>query len=368
MSASLSELTEPQSKDDVLTLLLAFLSAQGFPVTTWAEGSVGRDLVEWCARFLSDTTFLHALIARGAYLDTAEGDWLTLLAASQYQKVRNPAVKAVQVFVMTDPPGSPIYDSGFSAQAATGIVFTSTTVATASAGGTHTTTITADVAGVTGNVSADTITELITSYPGLTVSNPINVFTGSSIVTSGTDEQTDQALRTECKDQWGVLDGIIVEAYGQWARETVTTITRVKVYGASESSGNVSVLIASATGPASLTAYLAAVDYIADRKPLCVAANVLNCTANTIAPLGTVYYRNASQLTNAQSQVEGNLLELSLAKGIGDPVYLAEIIEQIMRADDVVNVALTDPTTDTSLTYYQVPVITGVLLDFVEVP
>ena len=95
MTTSYATLTTPVTQAQYLSQILATLAAQGFPVTAWQAGNAGRTLATADAAALADLRAVIADVARGGYLDTSTGDWLTLLAAGLFDLTRTAAVYAV---------------------------------------------------------------------------------------------------------------------------------------------------------------------------------------------------------------------------------------------------------------------------------
>ena len=88
MPTSVSELITAKSSDTLFGEGLAVAQAEGLPATAWQPGSVPRTLLKADATALADLHATQAAIAKGAFLDDAEGDWLTLLAASRFDVTR----------------------------------------------------------------------------------------------------------------------------------------------------------------------------------------------------------------------------------------------------------------------------------------
>ncbi len=144
---------------------------------------------------------LRQTIVESGYLDTAEDDWLTLLAAGFFQVARTPASRTVGQLLFTDAqsvgPKNIAVDERVGLS--TGNVrFRNTAAGTVPLNGTVSIEIRAEVAGAAGNVSNNTITRLQTDIPGVTVNNPTYA-AGTWITTPGRDQETDAALRARCR-------------------------------------------------------------------------------------------------------------------------------------------------------------------------
>lgn len=91
MALTLQELINPKDSNTVKAELITLLQKYGFSATDWESGSEARTLLEIESDSLAQLWAVVTEIAKGMHLDTAEGDWLTLLARSNYQIERIPA-------------------------------------------------------------------------------------------------------------------------------------------------------------------------------------------------------------------------------------------------------------------------------------
>ena len=98
---TLTQLLNPPSTNDLLVKIVGMLSAQGFSATDWETDSDARVILQVEAQTLADLWQAVYGIAKGNYLDTAEGGWLTLLARSQYELERNPATYTKGLFTLS---------------------------------------------------------------------------------------------------------------------------------------------------------------------------------------------------------------------------------------------------------------------------
>lgn len=102
---TLTQLLNPPSTNDLLVKIVGMLSAQGFSATDWETDSDGRVILQVEAQTLADLWQAVYNVAKGGYLDTAEGNWLTLLARSQYELERNPATYTKGLFTLVTDLG-----------------------------------------------------------------------------------------------------------------------------------------------------------------------------------------------------------------------------------------------------------------------
>lgn len=358
MATTLADLIQARSAETLKAELLTLLAAEDFPVTDWHEGGVERTLVEVDATVLADVDSTVAAIAAGGQLDNAEKGWLTLYAKGRYGLDRTPAVVAVHEVELTDAasagpftitPGQLWFSN------AGGMRFTNVDGGTLDEGGTLTLQVRAESPGAAYNVGLGTITNMLTPLPGVTVTN-------TAVITSGTDEETDAALKQRCRDRWGELGiGGTAAAYRNWAQEASDQVTRVLATPSGADDGTVDVLIAGAAGAIDDQVDIVQA-FLDERVPLSAEAVVASATNATIALVGTVYV-TASQLATAKAQGEANIAALAMATEIGGNdigggakgIALSEIIGRLMAPAGVRNVVLSAPLADVVLDADEVP-------------
>lgn len=341
------------------------------PVTAWQPGSVPLTLVENDAAVMEDLYATVGAIANSGLLESSAGAWLDLLATNVYQLPRTAGVNTVGVATLTDAASAgpfSIADSQLWFAASNGLRYTNVGAYTLPLGGSLTITLKAERPGANYNVGNNTIATLVTSLPGVTVSNP-NPGSGTWITVAGADTETDTALKVRCRARWPALgSGTPSDAYKLWALTADASINRVKVLVNPSAAGQVLVYLAGAAGPVGAPAVTNANNYIQPRTPLCVVSVVASASALPVTVSGTVYVRTA-YLASATAQVTSNLVALFgggtsvLGESmpgidIGGTVYLSSIIEMIQEVTGVRNVALTLPAADIALTSLQVATLT----------
>lgn len=178
--ANLSELIATKTKDQLVSEILIKLGAKGYSATDWKSGSESRTLVEVEAETLSDLWLVEQQTAKGGYLDTAEDDWLTLLAASQYQIDRTPSefTKGLLTVSVAAGTGPYTFNAGDIIAGATvsnvTYLFRNTNAApvTINPNTSASIEITAESPGKAYNVAAGTINRNLTPKPGVSINNP----------------------------------------------------------------------------------------------------------------------------------------------------------------------------------------------------
>lgn len=357
-----ADLIEPVTEDEILQQELNVLELQGFPVSAWQAGSVPRTLLQAFANVMQDAWSTIQAVAKGSTLSTAEGGWLDLLAASQYDETRQPGVFATGTVRLTDAGGGPhtIAVGQLYVATSSGLRYRNTTGGTLPLNGVLDLTFRAESVGSDYNVANGAITELVTSLSGVSVSNPAVGVTGTWLSVSGAPEESDTALRERCRAKWATLStGSPVSAYVYWAL-LQTNVTRAAVDDANPlGPGSARVYVDNAGAVAATQAYIDA------RKPLGTLINVAAATTVSIPVAGTVYLQ-IEQLAAAQTKIASNLAALSLETPIGGRIYAAEIIEQVMSAPGVFNFVPLG-LADTILGVGQIPQIDASALAFVTV-
>ena len=361
--ADFADLIVPVDEDEILQQELNLLELQEFPVTAYQEGTVARTLLQAFANVQADAWFALAQIARGATLDTAEGAWLDLLAASQYDETRQPAEFAAGTVRLTDGGGGPhtIAAGDLYVATSSGLRYRNTTGGTLALGGTLDLSFRAEFAGSAYNVANGAISELVTALSTVTVSNPAVGSSGTWITTLGSDAESDASFRARCRSKWGALStGSPKAAYVYWALSQ-SGVTRASVDDANPD------------GPGSLRVYVdssgavaATQSYIDARSPVGSLVTAMSATTTTISLIGTVYVRSEYR-ERAQTQLEANLAALAASTDIGGTVYRSALIEQMMSPDGVVNVALSSGIGDTVLGASAIPSIDVTGIAYVEV-
>jgi len=344
MPLTLSSLIAPVTRDEVRKTVLSLLRVAGFPVASWHSSSVPRALVEVFCEALADLSSTVGKIARGGFLSLADGEWLTLLAAEFFDLTRKPAVFARGVAVLTDGGGGPftILPGQLWATSKSGKRFNNSRGGTLVAGGKLALEWQAESPGASFNVPAGDLTTLLTPLPGVALDNPTLPSIGTWLTRQGVDEETDAQLVQRCKEQWSSLGaGGNAPAYAYHAKRASDQVTRVRVYEATPKGGHVTVVIAGPGGAiVDPTVAVKVFDYLEDgRRPQCVKTHVVSATNRAIAILGEA--RVAASLRDvAAAHVSRSLTELQTSLDIGTRVPVAELIQRVMDAPGVTNVAL----------------------------
>lgn len=360
MPLSYKEVTQPSTEDEMRTLLLELLTLAGFPATAWQDGSVPRSLYEVEATVLVQLQELIAEIGKGGLLDEATGDWLALLAISLFDEERVAAIKTQGLATLACSALAGPYTIAVAQLVATNGSkrFRNTTGGTLVAGGTLQLTFEAEEAGAAYNIGSGTLTTLLTPLAGVTISNPALPPGSTWITQSGADQESDEQLRARCRAKWATLGtGATTDSYVFWARDAASAVRKVNVLEASNAGvlapGYVTLYIAGDLNTVGVDEVTAVGTYIAARRPLTVTVVVIAATALAIPITCTLRIRSEDRPA-AEPLIIQYLNELARAMQIGDTVYRAAIIEQLMRPEGMINAVLTAPAADVVLTASQV--------------
>lgn len=295
----------------------------GFRVTNWISGGIGRTLVQLQALAAFSERLTVTSLARSAFVSLAELDWLTILAREVYDIERKLATFATwDLDVSVSSGAAPVsFGAGeFVVQTTSGVRFENTGSFTCAAGSTETVPIRALESGTSGNVADESITSVVTSAPGTTVTNP-----AASQTLTAEDQESDESLAARCQAKWATLSSLAVDGWYETHALGVDGVGRVRVTeaGGSDDPGTVNVLLAGTTGiideptRAAVDALLTSDDYRGLNDTVVVtAATALSCDWSG----GTVYvpasYTDA-QVTAAQAVVDSVIDSVASALPIG---------------------------------------------------
>lgn len=350
MTTSLAELYSPPTEDEVLEKALQISTLAKLPARAWQSTSVPRAVLEFEKFFLADLGTAIGLIARGGLIDDAEGDWLDLYCESLYQERRKLAGFTILRVVLEDAEGQGpftinggdliVSDATKAYQYENAVAFGSTPAnGVLPQNGTLALAFRAQTPGAAYNLSNGAIKELLTSLPGVRVSNP--GAPNTSILVQGVDKETDPAYRQRCKDKWTTLaTGSGEAAFRFHASSASGEVTRVRVTE-DLTTGTVTVTVAGVSGPVTSGA-LADVDVrVQSKRPLTVKVVTANATPNTTPVVGNVYVSGTHDLTTTTAAVQNAINAYARAVDIGGTAYIAEIVAAAMAVPGVYNFTTT---------------------------
>lgn len=370
---SIAELTSARTTDEIITAILAALTAAGFPVDSWGAGGAARSLVSADATALGAAEAIVADLALGAYGQTATGDWLDLFAASRFALTRIAATYAEGRVLLTVASGA-----GPFAVAAGGLLVsdgtlrwrsTNTGTVNISSASPEPFTVRAELAGEGGNAANNTITSILSpALPGVTCNNPVIGATSTWLSANAIDREGDVALLARCVARWATLgSGFTRDAVAYWCRSAETSpgvnagCTRVS-FAAPAGDGSYTVYVAGASGVLGSPAVAAVQAELDLRKPITDTPTVTAAASATITVAGTVRFKSASTgaeqiAVTAAIRAYVNALDMP-SDGDTTTVDLAGLHAAIYGAAPgrIADVDLSSPTGDTSVTLGSVAV------------
>lgn len=342
---------------------LEVAKALGLPVTSWQPGDPTRSLYKYLAEALATLEGQTSEFIKAGFLSSAEGEWLKILAKEVYN------VDAVEATYASAAEGLTIRNAGGGnypiavrdltvKSTASGKTFHNTNALTISPGSPGSTVLykfdfEADEAGSDSSVAVGEIDAFVSTYLGLEIV--------SSAAATAQDEQSPEALREQCRATLGALSpNGPPDAYEYVCRNPlltgVTDITRAKAF-ADSSTGEVTIVVASPTGPAaavSVTAAQAAV--LRWATPLTVTPTVVPAVPVTIAV--TALVSGDDLPANFASTIAAALRAHFAALVIGEPVATSAIIAAIHKAvAQIDSLELTAPDDIVAIDQDAVPVL-----------
>ncbi len=253
MAFSFSELLTPVSVDRWKAGIISVAESLGFNTLNWSEGGFTRNMFAVFTRLYTAAGESVRIIAAGGLLDTASGAWLKLLARNVFEvePIEATYASAANALVLTNGGGG-LYPY----QARQIVVANSVTKKTyrnvnagtlnPGVGQTLTLDLEADEPGSASNASVGEITEMVTTFLGVTCTNPVALF--------GLDEEPEPQLKQRCRDSRAALSiGGVRRAYEYYAKSAKRTdgspigVTRARVLPP-PGDGTLTVVVANASG------------------------------------------------------------------------------------------------------------------------
>jgi len=306
--ATLEELTTPITTDEAQASIYAAIEARGVSTTSWKPGAIARTIIAGVAIVLNAFSELQAYIVKSGFLGLSSGSWLTAVARYVYNVTRNEGTFAAGDVTLDNTGGgvyAPAIGDFIVSNSATGKTYRNTEAFTLAAFETgKNVAVEAVEIGADSTSAPGDIDTLETVLLGVTVTN------ATALV--GQNEESDADLQVRCLAKTGTLSpNGPADAYRFLALSAKTDdgqpagITRVTTVPDGE--GNVTVYVATATGPVTgtigdTTTPLGAVDenIQINAVPLAVTATIVSAIANTINVTYEVWVRSTIGLTEAE--------------------------------------------------------------------
>ena len=247
---SVADLFTTVTAQQTLTTWLNALESYNIPANSWRKGGVIRTALMVIATMYASFADTQVLFAQSGFLESASGNFLTLMAYWIYGVTRISATNASGSLVFTNTKGG-----SYSYAANTVTVYKSSSPSTLYKNvdaftlapmGTVTVTFAAVVAGSASSANAGEIDTLQVALPGVTVTNPLSFV--------GVDTQSDTDLRTTCEDARSAIavqgpNGAYAYAIKTATRPDGSPVNINRVQFSSYSSTNqVSIYLASPSG------------------------------------------------------------------------------------------------------------------------
>jgi hypothetical protein len=210
--AFLTDLLAPRTKETEEQIMLSVFQDQKFRVTDWHVGAGARTMVKAIAALMLDKYQLAQVFAKSQLVklakdlkDAAGKDvegWLDLIAEHFYDLKRSPATSTIERCKLTCLAGfGPINinQGAFIAKASPSgnrYIYQGAPTVVVPDNGSVDIDLTAEEPGAKYSDPADSITEAVTSLPGLTISNPGTFFGGLDTAGKATKSQTAQGTGT----------------------------------------------------------------------------------------------------------------------------------------------------------------------------
>ncbi|WP_437591485.1 baseplate J/gp47 family protein [Sorangium sp. So ce1000] len=365
MAITVEEAQQVQDATTIEAESLADLEAEGVDEVGYGDRSVARTLVTLEARARARQQEITSSVVRVGFGDLVAQngpEWVDQFVKGKYGIDRDHATKTLWRCTVTcaaAPAGPyPGITSGLMVVSTdAGVEFENADRFDLASGETRSELFRARLAGLTGNINPGDITRLVTSYPGVTVTNV-------TMLRPGRDAEGNEAYIARGRSRLsGTSAGGGSGSYVRWVDEAFAaagvekTITSVRIDDANPfGPGSVAVYLANAVGGATaeelaiVTPYLEARHFTGSGR-LVVAAS----PTRVINVPGIVYVTgNASVL----AQISLVLAALQVELQGSAVVYRAEIIQRVMGVPGVYNY---DPggLADTLLAPGEVPVFTN---------
>lgn len=316
-SLTVEQLQRKTTAAEIEAKMLQVAGWIGLPVTSWKPGGLFRTLYHACAVVLETACEIPYYLAKSAFSETCEGDWLTLKCADDRNVFRIEATYATTDIVL-DNAGGGLYTYAAGEYLVkhedTGKVYKNVSAFTLNPLQTGlSVSVQALEAGTGSNAAANKITVPMVPVSAVTFTNPTSAI--------ALDRETDAALRSRYIDALGARSIFGPDAaYRYWAKTcqrqdgSYIGVNRVWL-----SPGGVPVYVRVATpsGAVSGTADdpstdLGAIQKVINEKvvPHPVTAIVSSATEVAVATTGTYYVDRAANLTDGEWQtLIGNAID-----------------------------------------------------------
>lgn len=312
-----------ETKDNAKEALLVLLEDADFPATSYQKFSVPWGLLELKAGFWAKLSQIPAALKTFFYNETARETALTKFAASHYANTRAPAVNATRRDTLSCSAAEGPHSIGLGAVVITDsdgkatfrVIDDPSAPAvwpqTLASGGTLDLLFEAEVAGIAANLPDGTVTEIVTTLAGVTV-------TSDALESEGVEEESDPRLRERNSLKWALLTKY----------ELIDEAVRALVLNAFPAIRQVEVDSSNPRGAGTFDVYLSGETQTAGAPDVALAEALLQqyvfgptsgalqtvktfaAPETTLAVTGVVYYSGSYSESDVRTAVEGDGLAI----------------------------------------------------------
>ena len=348
MSITLLDVAAQTTPAQVLSTLLAWLSTAGLPRPPGKKTAsrVASSRPSRLPTQMRSTSLLPSQTERSSSCPRASGS--LQLATNRYDLTRKFALPARGPVLVTNNSGSPlsiVAGQLLVRSTQTLAVFRNLDAATIADGATAEVTFQADEAGLSGNCAVNTATDAVTPYPGVTFNNPGDGVRWLAQI--GTREESDRSLRTRCRARWPQRAGPV--CFGLRRLGAVDRPSHASpCLSEQPRRRKARIIVAGDSNPLDASVVIATDAFIQPIAGLCVRVETTAASAYDI-PINATVCVTSAYLATAAVTADAAVRELIASKKIGEPLYVAEIIEAIMASPGVGNTVVTTPATDVTV-------------------
>ena len=347
---TLTQLAIAETRAVIYDRALAIARALGLAVDSWTTGDPTRSLYHVLAETISTSESTIAEYIKAGFLDSAEGEWLALLAEQVYGVAAVTATYATCTCRLTNNGGG-IYacDPGNVTAKKGDVTYHNTTGGGLTSGpGTYLDLeFVADVAGSDGSAAVGEIDTLVTTYLLVSIEN-----TTSAV---GIDAESDDSIRSRCRAKLGSLSpNGAADAY-RYVATSISGINRCKVEPVGVA-GYVNIYLAGPSGEITDPTLLATVtdEIISKATPICVTPFVQSATGINLTVQYSIelYDSVGADVATIKTKIADILGDFVSSRPIGgDPgfkIFRSAIIAAIASAypTQTYQVTLTSPAAD----------------------
>lgn len=232
--STLTDLIKGVTEPEYFADLMQKHQTNGVPTSSWLSSTnIGLALTKELAQLMAALRGSNidpaqytgvSYLAASLFLQFASGDGLTLFAKSQYQVDRylaSPVQGKMRLLNSATSPAYPIIPGQLTVSPADNpsLTYTNITGGTLASNGFIDLDFRSTGSGAIYNIANNRPMLLKTALPGVTVNNPIYPLTVTWITLAGTDEESDESLKTRCLARWGTVGAECnAEALKYWAK------------------------------------------------------------------------------------------------------------------------------------------------------